>query len=276
MSLAENLKTAQDNRSNPPPKVEVVPTPTSEPVPTLEVPSVTDVMSKGLPGHESIKEVASPEVAPNAEGQVPEQVFKIGNESFSSIEDAMNHAQKLDREKLERDAYELGKQDSVPKVEEVKTDPDAEFYKQMGDLMFENPTEAIKMIETRAVEKATSTIKQSTETQTAKDQAWSKFYEDNKDLVTHKKYVDFYLNENWGTLGPMQPDKALQKLAEITKEGLNDIVKSMRPEEVLSSEGAQVTSTSGEPVTQVAVQKQKLDFTQQIRKLNKRELKDIL
>ena len=74
----------------------------------------------------------------------------------------------------------------------------------------------------------------------------------------------------------MQPEKALQKLADMTRERLTNIVKSMRPEEVLPSGGAQVTSTSGEVVAPVEAPKQKLDFTQQVRKLNKRELKNLL
>jgi hypothetical protein len=235
-------------------------------------------MNAGLPGHEKA-EAATTQVsegqAPSTEqpGEAsPKQQFLIGDQKFDSIEQAMNYAQGLEREKLERDAYELGKQEAQPKAE-PEANPDAEFYKKISDLMFENPGEAIRMIEERAVQKAESTITQKSEAQRTQEQTWNKFYDGNKDLVAHKDIVDFILERNWDTLGPMQPERALQKLAELTRTKINEVVKSVRPEEVLPEGNTNVTQATGEPVTVKVPEKQKLDFAQQVRKLNKRELK---
>lgn len=274
MSLADNLKTAQAERGQT--------TPPPAPVATLKPgelspqhgQTVAEVMNSGLPGHETA-EVAAP--APETPTAAPAQEkIKIGTETFENIADAMNYAQQLATDKVERDAYEQGKQDAQPQTTEPQLNADDEFYKQMSELMFENPAEAVKQIEVRAVEKATSTIKADTAQTRSTEKTWNKFYDDHKDLTVHRDMVDFVLEKNWSTLGPMQPEKALQKLADLTRGRIQEIVQAARPEEVLPAGSTQVTTTSGEPVAQVVQQKQKLDFTQQIRKLNRREMKDLL
>lgn len=257
MSLVDNLKAAQTGDAS------------ASGADPQQGQTVDQVMNTGLPGHEAKAEAAPEQAQAEAQAEVPKETFKVGTETFASIEDVMNHAQRLDREKIERDAYDLGKQDAQPVSAEAQVDADAEFRKQMADLLFENPAEAIKQIEDRAVSKATSTIKEETASQRTKEKTWSGFYDSNKDLTEHKDLVDFILEKNWDTLGSMQGDKALQKLADLTRERMQSVVKSLRPEEVLPSGSAQVTATSNEALAQKAPERQKLDFSQQVRMLNK-------
>jgi len=272
MSRADNLAAVQTNRGQAPQAeaVPVVPTvPAVAPAPETLSPqhgqTIEQVMNSGLPGQQA--EVPAAEATPAPEAA--KEVFKIGTESFDSVSEALEYAQKLDREKLERDAYELGKEEATPKSTEAKVDPDAEFDQRMADLMFENPAEAIKQIRAKAVQDAESTVTKKSEAQQTQEKTWNKFYSDNKDLTPHKDIVDFILQKNWNTLKVMPGDKALQKLSELTKTRIGEIVSSMRTEEVIPSGNAQVTSTTGDPVAQVVLPKQKLDFTQQIRKLGK-------
>ena len=266
MGLTDNIKAMQAKQVTPP---------AAAAAPAAEPALVTNDMNQGL------VPAAAPAVTPAGSADpdpaaAKPAVFAVGDQEFATVEDAMKYAQTLAAEKVQRDAYEQGIKDASPDPAAEKPDPDAAFYKQMSDMMFDDPATAIRMIEQRAVDRAASQITQATEQTQNRTKTWDKFYTDNKDLSVHRDIVDFILEKNWATLGPMQPDKALQKLAELTRGRLQKALKDMRPEEVLPSGSAMATSATGAPLATPVPEKQKLDFTQLVRKLNKRELKELL
>lgn len=232
-------------------------------------------LADGLPapnhGDEHPEMKASPEAAePPKQGKI-----RIGTEVFDSPEDAIRYAEELQRDAIQRDAYEKGKLDALPKEEEP---PEKDFFDGIENEIFENPKEAMKKVYEKAKLDAEKKVEAMlAEKEKAREQAarveatWNSFYTSNQDLVENQDVVNYVLQKNWNELGGMQADKALEKLAEKTRAFLGSRKESTLPTKELKSGAAVTTGATGAP-TSTGVKKEStpLDFISQINKHRKR------
>lgn len=259
MGFAEEVKQNHENKGNVP-VIDV----SSEP--SIDPESVKALMGEGEPQAEPVENSGEPQAE-----SASKETFRIGTQEFSSLDEAMKYAAKLELEKAERDAYELGKQEVQPQQE--LEPPKKSIEDEIQDLLFDDPAEALR----RYKEHITSEIKTSIKTETTAEQekaaAWNSFYEENPDLTEHKELVDFVLEKNWDKLGTLEAKQGLTELAKMTKGMLQKVAQSQIPKEVLEDKKVVVTQASGEKTTPQPTVEDLVDFTTQIRRLNKRQLK---
>lgn len=252
MGLAEELKTSQEHKGN---------------VPTIDPDSINQ-LNLGLE-QATVEETPSEPVVEKSEKAA--EVFRIGTQEFSSLDEAMKYAQKLELEKAERNAYELGKQEAEIKDEPVV--PKVSFEEEIQDLLFDNPAEALRRYKEHITQEIKSSIATESKVERERAAAWNEFYETNPDLLENSQLVEYVLEKNWNTLGGLEAKQGLKELAVMTKALLQQAAKSQLPKDVLEDRPAAVTQTSGEKAPTPVVMEDLVDFATQIRRLNKRQLK---
>lgn len=259
MGLAEELKASQNKAP-------------SEEAPPIIDPASMELLSNLAASGEPVIVPEGTEAAPEAAAEAaPKEEFIIGQQKFGSLEEAMQYAAKLESEKGQRDAYELGKQEAAqPLVEEAPAKP---IEEQIQDMLFENPAEALKLYKEHIINQVKTEITTTTKADQDKQAAWNNFYEANPELLEQKEMVEFTLEKNWNKLGSLEAAEGLQQLALLTKDKLKAIAKSQLPETVLPSGAATVTASTGEATKVVQTQEKPLDFAEQVRRLGKRTLK---
>lgn len=222
---------------------------------------------------ENKTEANSGEVIEQVQEQAQEKVIFRGRE-FASQEDATRYFEeledtnsKLERERIEAEAYSQGIQDALSRgqqpAEEEKTQEDleAEFYA--------NPIETFQKVKESAKNDAISTIRQ----ELAAERAWDQFCREYPELSDSRDDVVRILQSNSYIAKIKDEAQGRKELAAKVKSYYQGIAEKFAPTRELSSKkGQAVSSGSGEApsVTQKANDERPLTFVEQIEKLRKR------
>lgn len=182
---------------------------------------------------------AAPE-APAAEAPAPaeEKPIRIGDQEFSTQEEAFKYAEKLAQEKLIGNAYQTGVQEAIaalkPQAEAAPApeEDDTEYYV--------DPKAAIAKAEERATKKALEAIK----AEQKREELWGKFEAKYPDI--RREDADRILRkaENWNTIGKMDDhEKAMSLLATKVRAEYQEIIDRVKPRSALPNKGGQAVSS---------------------------------
>lgn len=221
-------------------------------------------------------------VAPKKEEPRPEDKGKsvkirIGGKEFDNEADALKYANDLELIRIQDEAARNALEAAKPK--EVKVEP--KKIKLIADKLFENPEEALEMLENLIEEKAEAKIsakdKAKEDAQKQKEEAqnlWDKFYSDNQDLSQFNEEVNRVLEKEWSKLQHMNRDEGMAELARLTRGYIDSLKEKVLPKQVLPSK--QIVSVgSSNPsatATKTTATKEKDDFISQIKKHGKRDV----
>lgn len=127
--------------------------------------------------------------------------------------------------------------------EQITAQPDQKV--DWEGLIFSNPEQAVELIEKnilKKVDERDSNIKTELETKYEREQAekkyWNEFYKDNKDLKDADFVVKAIFQQHWNELGPMTPNQASKRLAELSREAILKLVPSNDSKSVQVEGGA--------------------------------------
>ncbi len=200
-----------------------------------------------------------------------ENDIRIGDQVFKSQKDAIDYAQKLEREKLFNEAHNMGIREAIqqlaPKPEAVVAPPeftDEEFYT--------DPSAALKKAKDKAKEEAKAEIKKELADERNAELLWDRFLTKYPDI--DRQDAQRILTEQWSILGVIADEsKAMEMLAQKTRAEYQRIVEKMKPRSELPKRSGQVVSTGANAPTGVtpARQAQKvLTMTEQMKTLRRR------
>lgn len=217
------------------------------------------------------------EKVPDAGAEKP--LIKIGKKEFANKEDAIKYAQEIERESAVKQAYEDGVREAIGKELDTLTDADKKDNKnlidEIQDMIFENPKEALKKLETHIQSNVTKLIEDK-DTARAKVETekniWNDFWQKNPELQAKEDFVKKYvLTKNWAELSNMNAAEGMAKLAEYAKTEVKQLVEMSKPKTVLSAGAAQVEGVSGNPIAYTQKEAPKrVDFVTQLRNSKKR------
>jgi len=242
---------------------------TEEPVTSGELPtefSFESPESEATPG-ETAQEAAAPETETEAE-------YKIGDRTFRTQKEAWSYAEELERERLAADAFRQGVEAAQvsQKGNQNAASPQPEPEEEIPvDVMYD-PKKLAKWVSDKAEkakERAKAELRAESDRQTKHNQTWSEFYNDYPDLnnKASRRIVDSVLQENWGTLAPLETKRALKIVADKARAELKESQLSMAPGQELPRT-KQVTSVStGRVVTKGKTEEKPLNFVQQLRSM---------
>lgn len=196
--------------------------------------------------------------------------IRIGTEVFETAEEAIAYATEQQLLLAQRDAYEQGRREALPKADEKPVEPD--LFEELGNEFFENPQEAIRKLHAKAVADAKKQIAEEKRVEENRTKIWGDFYSANADLAANKQIVDFIFEKNWGDIAHLPPEKALKIVADKSREFLGSVRVANLPSRELQSK--QVTTPDATAVATSATSKkesQALDFISQVNKHRRRQ-----
>lgn len=144
------------------------------------------------------------------------------------------------------------------------------------DKFYENPAEYMRLREAKLEEKIQARVAASQNIAQRDAQVWSDFSKKYPDLADSRDIVDLVVNKNKdmvSTLAHRDQIKAMDFVARKTREVFQGWVEAQKPTKVLSNTRQETTRGGNPPVTQPkspAESNKPLDFTAQIRNMNKR------
>lgn len=142
--------------------------------------------------------------------------------------------------------------------------------KPIEEILFEDPSQAVKIIEERIINKVRGDISQ----QDVQRKAWESFYNSNPDLKGNEDLVRFKSQELYNSLRDRPQDEALKIVANETRSLIQKIRGTQTTEQKLGSGPAIVAGSSGSTPARTTVQPSApLTFSEQIKKFQRRGTK---
>ncbi len=237
-------------------------------------PDVVEAKAEELPNpapkhgevHPELVAISKKEEAPTP--QPKSGKIRIGTEVFEDPQDAILYAEELQRQILQKDAYEMGKKDSQSPKEEA---PAKDFFDEIEESFYDKPKEVARKLYEKAKQDAKTEIETARVQEETRRRTWEGFYSQNQDLVENKDLVEFVLQKNFSDIGNLPAEKALKILAEKTRSLIGSRKESTLPTKELPSVAAVSTSSSGaSTATGGKKEEGPLDFISQLQKHRKR------
>jgi len=205
----------------------------------------------------------------------PEAKVKIGDQEFSSHDEAFAYAQSLhergETEKLINDAYRQGIQDAAQSDQfnqNVTQSAPAEPEEDLDAKFFENPTEYLKTMGSKIRAEAKAEALHEMQVKQAETNLWQEFYTRHPDLDGFQQDCDFTLeqfNDEVATLAKTQgKQKAMDYLAQKVRAKFQTYMARQRPQEEVQRAPAQPSPSGGQRVTQQSSEKGAVDFMSQL------------
>lgn len=186
-------------------------------------------------GDRSAEETPAPKV------EEPEELIRIGDQTFKTQAEAIAYAERLEHEKMLVESYNQGIRETLQATQrptEVAPPPEDNFDEQF----YTNPKEALMKMKEQAKAEAIAIV-DAREREVA---AWNKFASLNPDLADSRTEVMRILQENWDVLGKMKDEtKAMGILATKTRSYFQSIADRLKPRVELPNRPAQVVSPGG-------------------------------
>jgi len=216
---------------------------------------------------------APPEVeAAPAETEVkveePEEIIRIGDQTFKTQGEAIKYAEKLEHANLVSESYNQGVREALQSTQKPETATPVED--NFDEQFYSNPRETLRKMKEEAKNEALAVV----DARDREEKAWGKFSSINPDLADSRTEVMRILQENWDILGKMKDeDKAMGILATKTRSYFDSIVEKRKPRTELPNKVGQVVSPggSGRPsVTQTKKEAVPLTMSEQLKNLRRR------
>jgi hypothetical protein len=205
---------------------------------------------QGAPASAPAEAPAAP--APAAASFTP---VYVGARKFESAEELASYTAELENQRIVQSA-----QVQAPMAPVVDRD------KELADLMFQDPTTAIKVLKQE--------VKQEFDRETAaKDnsaRAWASFYQQFPDLKGLEDMVDAQTAKMADRIRKLPLEQAMKELGTAVRGRLASIKGTPSGGVPLSSGPAITAGSSGNPGTPVAVPRQTMSFVEQMASLQKR------
>lgn len=140
------------------------------------------------------------------------------NSSHTSDNDELAELKaKLERQEqelaqLKRQTPPANPRPQVPQNSQEDEEPDWE------QLLFDNPKEALKLHAERVAKRVTNQLRGEYQQRENTKQFWSKFYEKHDDLKRDHDLVEITLQANLNELANVPVDKAMERLADLTRD----------------------------------------------------------
>lgn len=232
----------------------------------------TESIMTGAPVEETI--VASEEVNEPIEDA---PIFTWGDKSFKTHDELASFIGDLDKKAAKNQGYQeaieqLNKNNAPAPVAAPEVEDPSELMidgKNVAELIWENPGEALRMIKNASVAEAKQIIGAEQVTQKQVDALWDNFYSKNRDLDDVREQVDLVLTRNQKELYAMPTTEAMNKLATLTRGELNRIRDKFKETENLGSGIAITAAPTGAvgPATSAPVAVKNVAFIDQVRQL---------
>jgi len=244
------------------------PQPAVQQQPDVQVIANTPIESAAKPGNVVDPNAVAPHIPVKLEGGPEGEViaaeetpapagtpiFTYGTKSFNTPEELKAFIDQLDRKAAKNEGYEeaMRQVQPAPPVPENAPvlEPGAEAPpmvidgKNINELIWENPAEALTLVQKQAVEKATETVEARDATRRELDKFWDDFYSKNKDLSDVKDHVDMVLTKNMKRLSPMDAEAAKTELATLTRAELVRVRDKFKETENLGNSPAIVAPST--------------------------------
>lgn len=234
-----------------------------------ELPPGSEIVASNEETIDDPESKESEEINPETQVAKPQgKLIKIGDQEFTSEEDAIAYAQTLEQEKTNAELYNQGVRDALAagKIPAEQIAPPEED--NFEEKFYANPKEALKQIQTKARDEALEAIR----AENRKEALWNQFLAENPDI--RRKDAERVLQENWNTIGQMtDTSKAMKLLAQRTRAEYAEILESFKPRTELANKSGQLAGSGGNQQKSVTQQKKDdrpLDFVSQLRAASKR------
>jgi hypothetical protein len=224
-----------------------------------------------------VEQVIAAEESVASEAKADAPVFTWGNKTFKTNEELADFIADLDKKAAKNQGYQeaIAQLSAKPAVSEVaeskKEEPTGLIIdgKDIGELIWENPGEALRMVTNQAVAQARQVIGAEQVTQKQVDALWENFYSKNRDLDDVREQVDLVLARNQKELYAMPPTEAMDKLATLTRGELNRIRDKFKETEVLGNSPAITAAPTKSGHTAISVPEvvKNVAFIDQVRQL---------
>lgn len=189
---------------------------------------------------------------------VETQKFIVGTKIFDSAEEALAYANGLAQ-------IQNPQTPEVQEQQPVQTSPKV----KLGQLLFENPEEALQQVQDQALERFRAEQRSVDENKTF----WQNFYSKHPDLKGSELLVDAVLvrEQTGGGLSQMTREQAAPILAAKTRQEISKIRNVPSGGTALQSQPAMVAGASGAPTPRpMTPQPAKTDFISELRGMRKR------
>lgn len=188
-----------------------------------------------------------------AQPKVTGPIF-IGGKRFDSMEEMAAYTSELQTKVESRQFQPAPVEQGPPK-------------QKPSDLLFQNPDEFYAQVKKEAVDEALGIFTQ----RTSVTDSWKKFYDDNRDLVEHKEFVSFKLDEIKRKNPEMPIDQGMALVAKEARAYISKVRGTPQNGSVVPSGPAVVAGASnGSVVTQIPVVRQDESFVAQVRRMRKK------
>lgn len=198
----------------------------------------------------------------------PEELIRIGDQTFKTQSEAIKYAEKLENEKLLAESYNQGVREALQSTQ--KPEVVAPVEDNFDERFYSNPKETLKEVK----EQAKNEIRAEFAAAQAEEKAWGKFTSLNPDLADSRVEVMRILQENWDVLGKMKDeDRAMGLLATKTRTYFQAIADKLKPRTELPNKQAQVVSPGGgsrPSVTPTKKEAAPLTMAEQLKNLRRR------
>lgn len=157
----------------------------------------------------SVSQTVAPVQEQNPVAPVQPEI-KFDGKTFKSQEELVNYVRELENVALNnlKKPKEEPKSDPVPEVKASSSDPN------LSDLIFEDTSKALEIIQQRATE----TAQRNLQIQLEQRERERKFYESNPDLSDKKDIVESIVNANFQRLKDMDISDAYSEVAKLTRD----------------------------------------------------------
>lgn len=217
---------------------------------TYKGPQQGDILVEPTEGGESSKPVETEvetEVEESSEaGEATEEVkpVRVAGKLFNSQEEADQYFDALER-----------RANSFTPATPAKIEPEVELIDGVPaeELMFTQPMKVLNHFKNKAKEEARSEYYAQEKAVKSKQDFWTSFYAENKDLKGAEELVQAHMNSKWDEYKKLPADVAKKKIAEGSRKSLSSILKAkgIRSEEMSSSKPVSLgSSKSGSPAAQ--------------------------
>lgn len=213
---------------------------------------------------EGESEETAPETAP----------IKIGDRVFKDQTEAWSYAQELERARLADEAFRQGveaasrAQGVTPQAATPPPDAFANFETEFYADPKEYMRQALQKTAAQAKEEALREINQ----QERYKQTWIDFYSDYPDLQDHDWAVKATLNEEFAKIHSLETKTALKLVADKVRGRLGMAKAQTAPGKELPKTKVATSPGNGISVTPKVKEEKQLNFTQQMKNLNKKRV----
>lgn len=225
-----------------------------------------------------VEQEAAPEETPQApeggadEGALaaaaeaePDEPVRIGGQTFKNAKEALEYAERIERERELTEAHTAGVREALEAVRQPAA-PQAEPEEDFDTEFYTNPKEALRKVKESAVAEAEARL----EAKQTREALWSEFLSANPDI--RRQDAQRILDENMNTIGKLKDkEEVFKRLALKVRAEYDEIADLRRPRTALPDKKQTVQAGGGAPprVTQEKKEDRPLSFADQLRNMNK-------